>query len=57
MMHGARRLGLGIPMLHLVDVAYMIGDCPFGILDNGAGLEESGSVHWYLALYDWHEFT
>jgi len=43
-------------MLHLVDVAYMIGDCPFGILDDGAGLEESG-IHWYLALYDWHEFT
>ena len=34
-----------------------LGDCPFGILDSGAGLEESGSVRWYLASYDWHEFT
>ena len=30
MMHGARRLGLGIPVLHLlVDVAYTIGGLSF----------------------------
>ena len=43
--------------IFLLMLRIRLGDCPFGILDSGAGLEESGAVHWYLTLYDWHEFT